>query len=62
MMIKDLIMNGKVNEMQARRMIAFLPYFIRLPTEKLLVEYEALLKENANIKTKELRWYREHAK
>lgn len=53
--IKELILNGKVSEMEARRLVAFIPYFLRMPTEKLLTAYEELLKENPNIKTKELR-------
>jgi len=52
---KELIMGGKLTDVDARRVIAFIPYYLRYPTEKLLTTYEELLKENPNIKTKELR-------
>ena len=55
LMIKELILDGKVSEREARRLVAFMPYFIRVPTEKLLSEYEILLKDNPNLKTREIR-------
>lgn len=52
LLIKELVLGGKLTDMEARRMVAFLPYYIRMPSEKLLTSWEDLLKENANIKTK----------
>ena len=52
LLIKELVLGGKLTDMEARRMVAFLPYYLRMPSEKLLTSWEDLLKENANIKTK----------
>lgn len=52
LMIKELILGGKLTDMEARRAITFIPFYLRLPSEKLLAAYEDLLKENTNIKTK----------
>lgn len=55
LLIKELILSGKLSDMEARRMVAFLPYYLRMPSEKLLTSWEDLLKESPSIKTKELR-------
>ena len=52
LMIKELILGGKLTDMEARRMVAFLPYYLRMPSEKLLTSWEDLLKESPAIKTK----------
>ena len=52
LMVKELVLGGKLTEMEARRMVAFMPYYLRMPSEKLLVSWEDLLKESPAIKTK----------
>jgi hypothetical protein len=52
LLIKELVLGGKLSEMEARRMVAFLPYYLRMPSEKLLTSWEDLLKESPSIKTK----------
>jgi hypothetical protein len=52
LLIKELILSGKLSDMEARRMVAFLPYYLRMPSEKLLTSWEDLLKESPSIKTK----------
>ena len=50
--IKELVLSGKLSEFEARRSVAFFPFYQRFPNEKLLTAWEELLKENPNIKTK----------
>lgn len=52
LMIKELILNGKISDVEAQRMVAFLPYHLRMPSEKLLTSWEDLLKGSSSIKTK----------
>ena len=52
LMIKELVLGSKLVDMEARRMVAFLPYYLRIPSEKLLTSWEDLLKESSAIKTK----------
>ena len=52
LMIKELVLGSKLTDMEARRMVAFLPYYLRIPSEKLLTSWEDLLKESSAIKTK----------
>ena len=52
LLIKEFVLGGKLSEMEARRMVAFLPYYLRMPSEKLLIAWEDLLKESPSIKTK----------
>ncbi len=52
LMIKELVLGGKLSDMEARRVVAFLPYYLRMPNEKLLTSWEDLLKESPAIKTK----------
>ena len=51
-MIKELVLGSKLTDMEARHMVAFLPYYLRIPSEKLLTSWEDLLKESSAIKTK----------
>ena len=55
MMAKELVLGGKLTELQTRRLISFLPYNLRLPTEKLLTEFEVLLKESEHVKSRNVR-------
>lgn len=50
--IKELVLSGKLSEFEARRSVAFFPFYQRFPNEKLLTAWEELLKENPNIKSK----------
>lgn len=50
--IKELVLSGKLSELEARRSVAFFPFYLRFPNEKLLTAWEELLKENPSIKTK----------
>lgn len=50
--IKEMIIDGKLNTMEAQRAITLLPFHLKLPTEKLLTSYENLLADNDNIKFK----------
>lgn len=52
LMIKNLILNGDLTDTEARRAVTFLPYYLRLPSEKLLAEYEILLDTDRNPKIK----------
>ena len=51
-MLKELILEGKLHDLEARRAIAYMPFYLRLPSEKLLTSYEELLKENPKIQSK----------
>lgn len=44
LMVKDLIMGGDLSDFAARRAIAYVPFYLRLPSEKLLSSYEELLR------------------
>ena len=52
LMLKELILDGKLAEIEARRAVAYMPYYLRLPTEKLLESYEECLKEHPKIQSK----------
>ena len=52
MMIKELILGGKLSDVEAQRVVAFIPYYLRMPSEKLLASWEDLLKGSSSIKTK----------
>lgn len=51
-MLKEMILEGKLHDLEARRAIAYMPFYLRLPSEKLLSSYEELLKENPKIQSK----------
>ncbi|XP_057380358.1 uncharacterized protein LOC130702764 [Daphnia carinata] len=55
LMIKGLILGGKISDIEAQRTVALIPYYLRMPSEKLLANWEDLLKSSSSIKTKELR-------
>lgn len=52
LMVKELVLSGKLSDVEAQRMVAFIPYYLRLPSEKLLASWEDLLKGSSSIKTK----------
>jgi len=54
-MLKEMILEGKLHDLEARRAIAYMPFYLRLPSEKLLSSYEELLKENPKIQSKKMR-------
>jgi len=44
-MVKELILEGGMSEFIARRAVAYVPFYLRLPSEKLLASYEDLLRD-----------------
>ena len=46
LMVKDLILEDGMTEFVARRAIAYVPFYLRLPSEKLLSSYEELLQDS----------------
>ena len=52
LMIKELISGDKLQPFQARRAIAYMPYYLRMPNEKLLAVYEELMGQGFESQTK----------
>ncbi len=57
LMVKELVLSGKLSDVEAQRMVAFIPYYLRLPSEKLLASWEDLLKGSSSIKTKYMKYF-----
>ena len=52
LMIKELILSGKLSDVEAQRLVTYIPYYLRVPSEKLLTSWEDLVKGSSSIKTK----------
>lgn len=55
-MIKELVLSNRLLDTEAQRAVILLPYYIRMPSEKLLISWEDMLAEISNIRTRYVSW------